>query len=86
MFVAPKTMKGPDWPSEKIDYVMLSALSCSPTMLFYLPTKTGIPTEDKAEIRKWLEWGPQEHSLFASEEGFGAMAGGGQSGWQRAYP
>jgi hypothetical protein len=57
VFVAPKTMKGPDWPSEKIDYVMLSTLSCSPTMLFYLPTKAGIPAEDKAEIRKWLEWG-----------------------------
>ncbi len=57
VFVAPKTMKGPDWPSEKIDYVMLSSLSCSPTMLFYLPTKAGIPAEDKAEIRKWLEWG-----------------------------
>lgn len=57
VFVAPKTMKGPDWPSEKIDYVMLSTLSCSPTMLFYLPTKAGIPAKDKAEIRKWLEWG-----------------------------
>jgi hypothetical protein len=45
------------WPREKIDYIVLSALSCSPNQLFYLPTKTGIPDEDKAEIRKWLDWG-----------------------------
>jgi hypothetical protein len=47
----------PNWPSEKIDYILLSALSCSPNQLYYLPTKTGIPDEDKAEIRKWLDWG-----------------------------
>lgn len=63
VFVGPKSMdielkfKEVDWPSEKIDYVMLSALSSSPNLLFYLPTKAGIPAEDKAEIRKWLEWG-----------------------------
>lgn len=63
VFVAPKSMaielkmKQYDWPSEKIDYVMLSALSSAPNLLFYLPTKAGIPTKDKAEIRKWLDWG-----------------------------
>ncbi len=63
VFVAPQSMnaemnaKGPNWPSDKIDYVMLSALSCSPTQLFYLPTKVGIPENDKQEIRKWLDWG-----------------------------
>jgi hypothetical protein len=57
VFAAPKSMKGPDWPSEKIDYVMLSALSSSPNQLYYLPTKTGIPVRDKTEIRKWLDWG-----------------------------
>jgi hypothetical protein len=63
VFAGPKSwlaslgIKGPDWPSEKIDYVMLSAFSCSPYLLFYLPTKAGIPAQDKAEIRKWLEWG-----------------------------
>lgn len=63
VFVGPKSMddelkqKEVDWQSEKIDYVMLSALSCSPNLLFYLPTKAGIPAPDKAEIRKWLEWG-----------------------------
>jgi hypothetical protein len=56
-FAAPKSMKGPDWPSEKIDYVMLSALSSSPNQLYYLPTKAGIPARDKTEIRKWLDWG-----------------------------
>lgn len=57
VFAAPKSMKGPNWQSEKIDYVMLSALSCSPNHLYYLPTKAGIPARDKAEIRKWLDWG-----------------------------
>ncbi|MBI3922989.1 MAG: hypothetical protein HY318_16325, partial [Armatimonadetes bacterium] len=47
----------PDWPSEKLDYILLSALSCSPNQLFYLPTKTGLPDKDRAEIRKWLDWG-----------------------------
>jgi hypothetical protein len=45
------------WSSEKIDYIMLSAFSCSPNQLYYMPTKTGIPDEDKAEISKWLDWG-----------------------------
>lgn len=47
----------PEWPSGHIDYLMLSALACSPNLLLYLPTKTGIPDADKAEIRKWLDWG-----------------------------
>jgi hypothetical protein len=47
----------PNWPRGKIDYIILSALSSSPNQLYYLPTKTGIPEEDKAEIRKWLAWG-----------------------------
>jgi len=46
-----------DWPSENIDYIMLSALSSSPNQLYYLPTKSGIPDKDKGEIRKWLDWG-----------------------------
>jgi hypothetical protein len=61
----------PPWPSAKIDFLMLSALSCSPNLLLYLPTQTGIPDEDKAEIRKWLDWGRQNvrylmvrHDLF----------------------
>jgi hypothetical protein len=45
------------WLQGHIDYIMLSALSSSPNQLYYIPTKTGISTEDKAEIRKWLDWG-----------------------------
>jgi hypothetical protein len=56
-FAPAKSDEGQDWQSEKIDYVMLSALSSSPTQLYYLPTKAGIPAKDKAEIRKWLDWG-----------------------------
>jgi hypothetical protein len=52
-----KRKKEPVWPSAKLDYIMLSALSCAPNLLLYLPTKTGIPGADKAEIRRWLEWG-----------------------------
>jgi len=47
----------PNWSSEKLDYILLSALSSSPNQLYYLPTKTGIPDKDKADIRKWLDWG-----------------------------
>jgi hypothetical protein len=47
----------PQWPVGHIDYLMLSAMSCSPNLLLYLPTKSGIPEADKAEIRKWLDWG-----------------------------
>jgi hypothetical protein len=46
-----------NWSSAHIDYIMLSALSSSPNQLYYLPTATGIPEADKAEIRKWLDWG-----------------------------
>jgi hypothetical protein len=48
-----------DWPRGKLDYIMLSALSCSPNQLYYMPTKTGIPEKDRVEIRKWLDWGRQ---------------------------
>jgi hypothetical protein len=46
-----------NWPSGKLDYILLSALSCSPNQLYYMPTKTGIPDKDKLEIRRWLDWG-----------------------------
>ena len=45
------------WQSEKLDYALLSALASSPNQLYYLPTKSGIPEKDKAEMRKWLDWG-----------------------------
>jgi len=47
----------PNWPSENLDYILLSGLSSSPNLLLYLPTKTGIPEQDKATIRRWLDWG-----------------------------
>lgn len=45
------------WPRGNLDYILLSALSSSPNQLYYMPTKSGIPEADKAEIRKWLDWG-----------------------------
>ena len=47
----------PPWPSAKIDYAMISALSCAPNLLLYLPARDGIPEADRLEIRKWLDWG-----------------------------
>ena len=49
--------KPSNWPSGHLDYILLSALSSSPNQLYYLPTKTGIPVADRAEIRRWLNWG-----------------------------
>ncbi|MBI5395937.1 MAG: hypothetical protein HZA91_11625 [Verrucomicrobia bacterium] len=46
-----------NWSGAKLNYILLSALSSSPNQLYYLPTKTGIPDQDKAELRKWLDWG-----------------------------
>jgi hypothetical protein len=46
-----------NWPQGKLDYILVSALSSSPNQLYYLPTKTGIPAADKAEMRNWLDWG-----------------------------
>jgi hypothetical protein len=45
------------WSGKQLDYILLSALSSSPNQLYYLPTKTGIPDKDKAELRRWLDWG-----------------------------
>lgn len=49
--------KRPVWPVGHFDYILLSALSCSPVLLMYFPTKTGIPDADQVEIRRWLDWG-----------------------------
>jgi hypothetical protein len=53
----PTLQKVPKWPSQKIDYILLSAMSCTPNLFMSLPTKTGMPEADKQEIRKWLDWG-----------------------------
>jgi hypothetical protein len=60
VFAAPKSMPGwgkVDWQRDKLDYILLSALSSSPNQTYYLPTQAGIPAEDKREIKKWLDWG-----------------------------
>jgi len=44
------------WSSEHLDYILLSAISSSPNLLFYMPTKSGIPERDRAIIRRWLGW------------------------------
>ncbi|MDO8685944.1 MAG: hypothetical protein Q7J78_04655, partial [Clostridiales bacterium] len=54
----------PLWPSENIDFIMLSALSCTPNLLFFLPTKTGIPERNKVELKKWLEWGRKNEKFL----------------------
>ena len=60
VFAAPKSMSQYgklDWQRDKLDYILLSALSSSPNQTYYLPTQAGIPAEDKREIKKWLDWG-----------------------------
>ncbi|MBX3180339.1 MAG: hypothetical protein KF886_23560 [Candidatus Hydrogenedentes bacterium] len=49
--------RAPNWPRGNLDYILLSAISSSPNQLYYMPTKTGIPEEDRAEIQRWLDWG-----------------------------
>ncbi len=53
----------PVWPRRHLDYILLSGLSSSPNQHYYLPTKTGIPEEDKAELRRWLDWG-RKHAEY----------------------
>ena len=45
------------WPKSHFDYILLSALSSAPNQLYYFPLKSGFPDKDKAEIKKWLDWG-----------------------------
>jgi len=46
-----------NWSGKKLDYILLSALSSSPNQLYYLPVKLELPDRDRAELRKWLDWG-----------------------------
>jgi hypothetical protein len=41
-------------------------MSCSPNLLFYLPSKTGIPEADGQIIKRWMDWGRQ-HTGFLYE-------------------
>ncbi len=52
------------WSSEHLDYILLSAISSSPNLLFYMPTKSGIPDRDKATIRRWLDWARAQEELL----------------------
>jgi hypothetical protein len=52
------------WPRGHLDYILLSAMSSSPNLLLYLPARTGIPGEDQAEIRKWLDWGRKNEAFL----------------------
>jgi hypothetical protein len=54
----------PDWPRGHLDYILLSALSSSPSLLLYLPAQTGMPKEDQAEICRWLGWGRQNEAFL----------------------
>jgi len=47
------------WLSDHLDYILLSAISSAPNQTFYLPSRTGIPDQDKRTIKKWLDWGRQ---------------------------
>ena len=47
----------PPWPAEGMDYILLSAMSCSPNLMIYLPARDGLHERDRNELRKWLDWG-----------------------------
>jgi hypothetical protein len=55
----PYALPADKWPQGNFDYILLSALSTSPNLYLYLPLKSGFPDRDKAEIKKWLDWGRQ---------------------------
>ncbi|MFA5058879.1 MAG: hypothetical protein WC485_12250, partial [Opitutaceae bacterium] len=57
--------KGPPpvWPRGHLDYILLSAFASSPSQHYFIPTKTGIPEEDKAELRRWFDWG-RKHAEY----------------------
>lgn len=70
-YANPNRKSFPRWPSENLDYILLSALSSTPNPLMYLPGRTGIPDADKAQIRKWLDWGRKNREyLFARHDLF----------------
>ncbi len=55
----------PAWPSAHIDYLMLSALACSPNLLLYLPTKTGIPEAGQGRNPHLARLGARERRVPA---------------------
>jgi len=68
-YANPNRKQFPRWPSEKLDYILLSALNSTPNLLMYLPGRDGIPEENKREIRKWLDWGRKnEKYLFVRHD------------------
>jgi len=67
-----------NWPKGHLDYIMLSALSCSPNQLYYMPTKSGIPEEDKVEIGKWLDWGRKNVSYLKVRKDLPGWPGAGK--------
>ena len=66
------------WPKGDLDYILLSALSCSPNQLYYLPTKTGIPAADKAENPQMARLGPQARRVPQGAQRFSRLARCGQ--------
>jgi hypothetical protein len=59
LFGYPKSLwpEAKPWMSDRLDYILISALSCAPSQTFYLPCATGIPAADQKQIKKWLDWG-----------------------------
>jgi hypothetical protein len=65
----------PEWSGDDLDYILISALSCSPNLLFYIPVRTGIPKDDQAEIRKWIGWGRENIELLMVRKDLPAWPG-----------
>jgi hypothetical protein len=44
------------WSGEKLDYVLLSAISTTANQCYFTGPIEEIPRRDRAEIRRWLDW------------------------------
>ena len=61
----------PQWVSENIEYMMLSAISSAPTVFTYLPAHDGINELDQARIKRWFDWAKENAQfLYAKKDLF----------------
>lgn len=69
----------PKWPHDKMDFVMLSAIACTPNMLFYLPTAhdEDFPKADRERIKYWLDWARTNEKYLMARHDFPAWPAAG---------
>ena len=45
------------WQSERLDYLMLSAISSTPNQCYFTGPSERVPADDRKTIKQWLDWG-----------------------------